>query len=112
MRKGGKILMEIEYYSTNSNHCQIKDFIDGLPDIEQAQVYAAFRQIETSGIHKLETRQIEGKIWELKTYRHNRFFYFIQRGNTMIILYAMKKQKHKLEKKDKERILAIYDRLK
>lgn len=104
--------MEIEYYSTNSNHCQVRDFIDELPDIEQAQVYAAFKEIESNGLSKLDTRHIEGKIWELKTYRHNRFFYFTQMGKRIVILYAMKKQKNKLEKKDKEKIIAIFDRLK
>lgn len=104
--------MEIEYYSTNSNHCQVRDFIDHLPNIEQAQGYAAFKQIESNGLNKLDTRQIEGKIWELKTFRHNRFFCFIQMGNKIVILHAMKKQKHKLKKKDNEKILTIYDRLK
>ena len=104
--------MEIELYTSNSNHCQVEDFIEELPKIEQAHVYAAFKQIELSGLKGLNTRQIEGKIWELKTYRHNRFFYFIQKSNKIIILYAMKKQKNKLEKKEKETIFAIYDRIK
>jgi phage-related protein len=110
--KRGKIEMEIELAVSKSGRCQISDFIDGLQRDEKAQVYASFTHIETYGLTGLDTRQIQGKIWEFKTYRYNRFFYFVKTKEKMIILYAMKKQKNKLEVKAKEQLISIYKKLK
>jgi phage-related protein len=85
--------MEIELAYSNKDHCQIRDFIDELPKEERAHVYSAFNHIEKFGLDGLDTRQIQGKIWEFKTYRFNRFFYFIKTSDKMIIIYAMRKTK-------------------
>ena len=104
--------METELAYSNTNHCQIRDFINNLPKDERAQVYAAFDHIEKLGLVGLETRHIYGKIWEYKTYRFNRLFYFIKTNDRMIIIYAMKKQKNKLEIKIRDKIISLYKRLK
>ena len=104
--------MEIELAYSNKDHCQIRDFISKLPKEERAQVYAASAHIESLGLDGLDTRQIQGKIWEFKIYRFNRFFYFIKTSDKMIIIYAMKKQKNKLENKARDKILLLYKKIK
>ncbi len=46
----------------------------------------------------LNTRQIEGKIWEIKFRRHNRIFYVLLDEKNLYLLHACKKQKGKAEK--------------
>ncbi len=54
---------------------------------------AALEEIEENGLAqaRVVTRQIEGKLWELKVSRH-RVFYVLIMGPTMVLLHAYKKQ--------------------
>ena len=57
--------------------------------------------LETRGavyFDNLNTRQIEGKIWEIKFRRHNRIFYVLLDEKNLYLLHASKKQKGKAEK--------------
>ena len=57
--------------------------------------------LETRGavyFDNLNTRQIEGKIWEIKFRRHNRIFYVLLDEKNLYLLHACKKQKGKAEK--------------
>ena len=57
--------------------------------------------LETQGalyFDNLNTRQIEGKIWEIKFRRHNRIFYVLLDEDNLYLLHACKKQKGKAEK--------------
>jgi phage-related protein len=57
--------------------------------------------LEREGIAFLQnvnTRQLEGKLWEIKYPRHNRIFYVLMDQENMYLLHACKKQKGKAEK--------------
>ena len=57
--------------------------------------------LETQGaiyFDNLNTRQIEGKIWEIKFRRHNRIFYVLLDEKNLYLLHACKKQKGRAEK--------------
>ena len=45
-----------------------------------------------------DTRHIEGKLWELKFYNHNRIFYALVDNGRIYLLHACKKQKNKAER--------------
>jgi len=49
-------------------------------------------------IKHMNTRQLEGKLWEIKYPRHNRIFYVLMDQENMYLLHACKKQKGKAEK--------------
>lgn len=109
--KRGMMNLRILVYASTSGKSSVKDFIERLPIREKANVYAAFEKITEYGLSVVQTRQIEGKVWELKTFRFNRFFYFIQEEDSILIFYATKKQKNKLEKKHKAAILDLYRKI-
>lgn len=57
--------------------------------------------LEKEGIdflNSLNTRHIEGKIWEIKFRKHNRIFYVLVDEDNLYLLHACKKQKGKAEK--------------
>lgn len=73
------------------------EFIEKLPKVERGRTLAIFESGQHYGLSSLNTRQIDGKIWEIKTYRHNRFFYF-RHHDQLILFYALKKQKPRLQR--------------
>ena len=104
--------MKICFYISESGRSEIDVFIKHLSQIERTYVLAVFKKIRTEGLSFVDTRQIEGKIWEIKTYRFNRFFYFIKEEDQILIFYALKKQKNRLENHDRRVIIERYNRLK
>ena len=63
----------------------------------------ALEQIEQHGFDavRVQFRQIEGKLWEIKISSH-RVFYVMIESEEMILLHSYKKQSQKLPKKEKE----------
>ena len=53
---------------------------------------------------RVEFRQIEGKLWEVKVGSHRLFYVIIDRDE-MVLLHAYKKQQQKLPVK--ERVIAV-----
>lgn len=102
--------MKIVFYRSPNGQSDVLEFLNRLHPIERGRTLAIFDACQSHGLSVLTTRQIDGKIWEIKTYRYNRFFYF-RKEDTLILFYAIKKQKSRIEKQDlktlKERYLAI-----
>lgn len=106
---GRIILMKIHSYFTSGGKDLIKEYLDKLPISEKTEGYFILEALETKGViyfSSLNTRQIEGKIWEIKFRRHNRIFYILLDEDNLYLLHACKKQKGKAEKfeLDKARI--------
>jgi len=98
---GRIILMKIHSYFTSGGKDLIKVYLDNLPKSEKAEGYFILEMLETQGavyFDNLNTRQIEGKIWEIKFRRHNRIFYVLLDEESLYLLHACKKQKGKAEK--------------
>jgi len=104
--------VKISFYVSENGRCNVIDFIKQLPSRERANVHSALDKITTYGLSVVETRQIDGKIWEFKTFRYNRFFYFIKEENSILIFYALKKQKARLENQIRRSIIDRYNNLK
>ena len=93
--------MKLITYCTSGGKDLIYDYIDHLPTNEAAEGYATLELIKTYGydaLDSLNTRQIKGKLWEIKFRRHNRLFYCIVEDGIIYILHACLKQKGKAEK--------------
>ncbi len=70
---------------------------------ERAAVADALKAIEISGLHAagVRTRQIKGKLWEIKA-SQQRVFYVVVTGGEMVLLHAAKKEGQKADRADVE----------
>jgi len=92
--------MEIHDYCTDGGKNLIKEFLSGLPVPERTYGYGIRHKIVKDGLKAfdgLETRQLFGKLWEIKFF-NNRIMYVIFDKDNVHFLHACKKQKGKAEK--------------
>ena len=71
--------MIIYDYITSGGKNVITEYIDCLPKAERLELYCIRDEIEESGLdafEKLNTRQLSGKLWEIKA-SQNRIMYVI-----------------------------------
>lgn len=100
--------MEIFDYVTLGGKNLIIDYIDSLPASERLELYDIRNEIRESGLdafEKLNTRQLRGKLWEIKA-SQTRIMYIIISTNGVAFLHICKKQKGKAEKKEIEKALS------
>jgi len=92
--------MEIHDYHTKGGKNLIKEYLSNLPINERTYGYGIRHKIIKYGINAFdgyETRQLQGKLWEIKFY-DNRIMYVIFDKNNVHFLHACKKEKGKAEK--------------
>lgn len=93
--------MNVYTYCTSGGKDLIHEYLDGLPKRESAEGYFILEQLEKLGtafLKSLNTRQLEGKLWEIKYPRHNRIFYVLMDKENIYMLHACQKQKDKAER--------------
>lgn len=95
--------MRVTFYTTASGRSPVLNYIEDLAKSERARVLEALDQIENLGFDavRIQFRQIEGKLWEIKVSQH-RVFYVLIKSEEMVLLHAYKKQGQKLPTKEKE----------
>lgn len=95
--------MKIVFYRTAGGASPVEKYLVDLDATERAAVADALKSIETSGLRAawLRTRQIKGKLWEIKA-SQQRVFYVVVTGGEMVLLHAAKKQGQKADKVDLE----------
>ena len=94
--------MEIYDYKTAGGKNLITEYIDKLPKSERLELYDIRKEIRRSGIdafEKLNTRQLRGKMWEIKS-SQTRIMYVIIDNDGVAFLHICKKQKGKAEKQE------------
>lgn len=72
--------MKLQTYHTSGGKDLIIEYLDSLPKDESALGYAILERLANSGFEALETldtRQIRGKLWEIKFRSKNRIFYAV-----------------------------------
>ena len=93
--------MNVHHYVTRGGKDLIFEYIDGLPKNEKAEGLIILEKLEDEGLAALDvlnTRQLRGKLWEIKFYDNNRIMYVVADGDNMYLVHACKKQKGKAEK--------------
>jgi phage-related protein len=93
--------MDVHTFRTMSGKDCILEYLDTLPFDEMSVGYEILLGLEITGIlylRILDTRKIQGDLWEIKFYRCNRVFYFLANKENIHILHICKKQKGKTEK--------------
>ncbi len=99
--------MEIYDYHSSGGKNVIISYVSKLTKAEQLEIYDVRAEIRKSGLdafEKLNTRQLRGKLWEIKI-SQNRIMYVIMNEDAVAFLHICKKQKGKAEKQDLERAL-------
>jgi len=93
--------MNVHHYVTRGGKDLIFEYIDGLPKNEKAEGLIILEKLEDEGLAALDvlnTRQLRGKLWEIKFYDNNRIMYVVADEDNMYLVHACKKQKGKAEK--------------
>ncbi len=96
--------MKIYDYTTAGGKNLILTYIHELPENLRAIVYQIREDISEYGIDafvSLQTRQLIGKLWEIK-FKNQRIMYVIIDRDAVYFLHICRKQKNKAEKKDIE----------
>ena len=99
------------YYGSESNVLQRSlsgrspalEYIQSLAKPERARVLEGLEQVERRGLDavRVQFRQVEGKLWEVKIGSHRVFYVIIERDE-MVLLHAYKKQGQKLPVKERD----------
>ena len=92
--------MNIHDYFSDGGKNLIKEYLSGLPVAERTYGYGIRHKIIQDGIKAfdgLDTRQLHGKLWEIK-FSNNRVMYVVFDIENVHFLHACKKQKGKAEK--------------
>jgi phage-related protein len=98
--------MRVTFFKTGSGRSPVLEYILDLAKPERARLFEALDQIERYGFKaaRIQFRQIEGKLWEIKASAH-RVLYVVVDRDEMVLLHAYKKQGQRLP--IKERNIAI-----
>ena len=98
--------MRVTFFKTGSGRSPVLEYMMDLAKPERARLFEALDQVERYGFKaaRIQFRQIEGKLWEIKVSAHRVFYVVIERDE-MVLLHAYKKQGQKLP--IKERNIAI-----
>lgn len=99
--------MQIHDYYTAGGKNVIKEYLSSLPENERVVGYGIRHKIVQYGlmaIESLNTRQLRGKLWEIK-FSHNRIMYVIADENNIHFLHACQKQKGKAEQFELEKAI-------
>ena len=88
--------MKITFYRTAGGASPVEKYLVDLDSKKRAAVADALKGIEISGLHGagVRTRQIKGKLWEIKA-SQQRVFYVVMTGGEMVLLHAAKKEGQK-----------------
>ena len=100
--------MKILDYRTSGGKNVIFEYINSLPKKERAEgiwIRHSIRSKGLSAFEELDTRQLKGKLWEIK-FSDNRIAYVLHDKDAVYFLHIFKKQRNKTEKFDLETAIA------
>ena len=91
--------MRIHDYHTAAGKNLVKEYLQALPQPEmyvENRVRHMLGSRGLSALEELDTRQLVGKLWEIK-FSKNRIMYVVADSDNIHMLHACKKQKDKAE---------------
>ncbi len=95
--------VKVTFYRTATGRSPALDYVQNLSKPERARIFEALEQVERRGLDaiRVEFRQIDGKLWEIKIGSHRVFYVLIERDE-MVLLHAYKKQRQKLPVRERD----------
>jgi phage-related protein len=99
--------VRVRRYVTPAGADPVAKFLDALPVRQAASILAAAQAIEESGLEEsgAATRQLRGRLWELKVGQQRVLFVLIA-GPTMVLLHGYTKGSQRAPKREIETALA------
>ncbi len=93
--------MDVRFYRTEAGAEPVRDYLRGLPKAERQAAGAAIRAIQRHGLDApgVSTRQIHGKLWEIRT-SDDRIFYCVAAGPIVWLLHAYRKGSQRAPKRE------------
>lgn len=92
--------MDVRFYTSPGGKSPVEAYLQGLQAKERARLLEALTDLRVQGFNGgVVTRQIDGKLWEIKVSQH-RVFYVTLVGQTLVLLHAYKKQSQKVPLKE------------
>jgi phage-related protein len=94
--------MTIYDYCTSGGKNLITEYIEALPPAERVKIYQIRANIAQDGLSvllQLNTRQLKGKLYEIKIDRE-RIMYILSDADNIYFLHICRKQKGKAAKRD------------
>jgi len=91
--------LPIDYITAGGKNV-ITEYLDKLPWKEKEEGYRIRKVVIKDGLFglvELNTRQLKGKLWEIK-FSRNRIMYVVKDESQIYFLHACQKQKNKAEK--------------
>ncbi len=86
----------VEFFTTETGRCPVREYIEGLPSREAGRVAYALGRLRESGIElgAPHTRNLGGKLWELRVVGslQHRLLYVATPGRRLILLHAFTKK--------------------
>lgn len=91
------IPLDVCFYVSAAGGSPVERYLESLESKERARVTDALDRIRNEGLSVVVTRQIDGKLWEVKVSRH-RVFYVVIDGPIVVLLHGYQKQSRKAPK--------------
>lgn len=95
------MLSKLYYFIDERGKNPVKEFIESLPEKEQAKVFAYLDELNMQG-HNLRRPMADylgHEIYELRP-KDNRIFYFFFLKDNVVLVHAIKKKSAKIPKRD------------
>ena len=91
----------VEFYVDERGRAPAKEFIQGLPAKERAQVARVIEFLRDYGqdLGMPHARPVEGKLWELRA-GAGRLFYFLYTGRRAILLHGFRKKSQRAPQRE------------
>ena len=88
-----RAVLTVTFYADASGHKPVADYLRALPAPERARLAEALWRIQAYGLSGsgVATRQLEGKLWEVKV-SAQRAFYVLVTSEEMVVLHAYTKK--------------------
>jgi phage-related protein len=95
--------VDVRFYRAAGGAEPVREYLRGLPLDERRLVGAAIRALQSFGLSApgLVTRQLDGKLWEIKT-SDQRVFYCVSTGPVVWLLHAYRKATQKAPRREVE----------
>lgn len=99
--------MKVYYYIAASGRSPVTDYIDGLPESDQARFFEVSAEIEKHGLEaaRIIFKPLQGKLWEIKFTAVGGGYcilYAIITKDSMVWLHAFKRKTQKTPPKELE----------
>lgn len=98
---------EVEYYETPAGNVPVFEWIEGMPEAEQALTLGYIDHLARLGTEAKRplVRQLEGKLYELRWKakdKQQRIAYFAASGRKFVLVHGFTKKKKTTPQKEKE----------